>query len=151
MPKEKLLLIPGPSPVHRRILEALAEPTVTHVGPEMQVELKESCENLKKIVFCEKGESFLIAGAGTLAMEIALLNTAAKEDRILDRPADDLLQDPPGEEIARQGREEQNSDHANHHAPEFLEMFPEGHLAVLRPEGALQVLPEWSHSAGLSP
>jgi aspartate aminotransferase-like enzyme len=83
MPKEKLLLIPGPSPVHRRILRALAEPTVTHVGPEMQAELRESCENLKKIVFCEKGESLIIAGAGTLAMEIALLNAAAKEDRVL--------------------------------------------------------------------
>jgi alanine-glyoxylate transaminase/serine-glyoxylate transaminase/serine-pyruvate transaminase len=83
MAKEKLLLIPGPSPVVPRILEALAQPTVSHVGPEMVRELRESCENLKKIVFSEKGEPFIISGAGTLAMEMALLNTAGSSDRVL--------------------------------------------------------------------
>jgi alanine-glyoxylate transaminase/serine-glyoxylate transaminase/serine-pyruvate transaminase len=83
MAKEKLLLIPGPSPVAPRILEALAQPTVSHVGPEMVRDLRESCENLKKIVFSEKGEPFIISGAGTLAMEMALLNTVGPSDRVL--------------------------------------------------------------------
>lgn len=83
MAKEKLLLIPGPSPVVPRILEALARPTVSHVGPELVRELRESCENLKKIVFSEKGEPFIISGAGTLAMEMALLNTIGPGDRVL--------------------------------------------------------------------
>ena len=83
MAKEKLLLIPGPSPVVPRILEALARPTVSHVGPEIVGELRESCENLKKIVFSEKGEPFIISGAGTLAMEMALLNTTGPSDRVL--------------------------------------------------------------------
>lgn len=82
--KEKLLLIPGPSPVHERILAALAKPTAAHTGPEMQAELKGACENLKRIVFCSNGEAFIVAGAGTLSMEIALLNTAAAgKDRVL--------------------------------------------------------------------
>jgi len=46
-------------------------------------ELKEALWNLKKIVFCERGESFIIAGAGTLAMEMALLNTLAKGEKAL--------------------------------------------------------------------
>jgi len=83
MTKEKLLLIPGPSPVVPRILEALAQPTVSHVGPDMVRELRESCENLRKIVFSEKGEPFIISGAGTLAMEMALLNTVGPNDRVL--------------------------------------------------------------------
>ncbi|MGZ7046144.1 MAG: pyridoxal-phosphate-dependent aminotransferase family protein, partial [Candidatus Aminicenantales bacterium] len=83
MAKEKLLLIPGPSPVVPRILEALARPTVSHVGPEMVRELRESCENLKKIVFSAKGEPFIISGAGTLAMEMALLNIVGPNDRVL--------------------------------------------------------------------
>jgi alanine-glyoxylate transaminase/serine-glyoxylate transaminase/serine-pyruvate transaminase len=83
MAKEKLLLIPGPSPVLPRILEALARPTVSHVGPEMVRELRESCENLKKIVFSERGEPFIVSGAGTLAMEMALLNVCGPKDRIL--------------------------------------------------------------------
>jgi aspartate aminotransferase-like enzyme len=83
MASEKLLLIPGPSPVVPRILDALAQPTVSHVGPEMVRELRGSCENLKKIVFCENGEPFIISGAGTLAMEMALLNTVGPLDRVL--------------------------------------------------------------------
>jgi len=83
MAQEKLLLIPGPSPVVPRILDALAKPTVSHVGPDMVHDLKEACENLKKIVFCENGEPFIIAGAGTLSMEMAVLNTAGPGDRVL--------------------------------------------------------------------
>jgi len=83
MPQDKLLLIPGPSPVVPRILDALALPTVSHVGPDMGHDLKEACENLRKIVFCDNGEPFIVAGAGTLAMEMALLNTAGPSDRVL--------------------------------------------------------------------
>jgi len=83
MSQEKLLLIPGPSPVVPRILEVLAKPTVSHVGPDMVRDFKEACENLKKIVFCENGEPFIISGAGTLSMEMAILNTAGPGDRVL--------------------------------------------------------------------
>ncbi len=78
MNKEKLLMIPGPSPVHPRIINSLSQPTVSHVSVEMVEELKEALANLKKIVFCEKGEAFIVSGAGTLAMEMAVLNTIEK-------------------------------------------------------------------------
>jgi alanine-glyoxylate transaminase/serine-glyoxylate transaminase/serine-pyruvate transaminase len=80
---EKLLLIPGPSPVHPRIIRALSEPTVSHVSPELASDLTESLDNLKKIVFTAKGEPFVISGAGTLAMEIALLNILTRGERTL--------------------------------------------------------------------
>lgn len=80
---EKLLLIPGPSPVHPRIIRSLAQPTVSHVGPEMAEELPRALANLKKIVFCDRGEAFVVAGAGTLAMEMALLNTVDKGEKVL--------------------------------------------------------------------
>jgi alanine-glyoxylate transaminase/serine-glyoxylate transaminase/serine-pyruvate transaminase len=83
MAQEKLLLIPGPSPVVPRLLDVLARPTVSHVGPDMVRDLKEACENLKEIVFCESGEPFIISGAGTLSMEMALLNTVGPGDRVL--------------------------------------------------------------------
>jgi alanine-glyoxylate transaminase/serine-glyoxylate transaminase/serine-pyruvate transaminase len=83
MPKEKLLLIPGPSPVCKRVLDALAAPTVAHTSPEMQADLREACENLKRIVSCEKGEAFIVAGAGTLSMEMAVLNTISPGGRAL--------------------------------------------------------------------
>lgn len=84
MTREKLLLIPGPSPVVPRILDALAAPTVSHVGPEMVRDLRDACEDLKKVVFCAAGEAFIVSGAGTLSMEIALLNTVnIQKDRVL--------------------------------------------------------------------
>lgn len=83
MQKEKLLLIPGPTPVHPRIINSLSLPTVSHVSAEFVKEFKEALLNLKNIVFSKRGEPFIIAGAGTLAMEMALLNTAGKDDRIL--------------------------------------------------------------------
>ena len=83
MDKEKLLMIPGPSPVHPRILNCLSLPTVSHVGPEHVEELKKALDNLKKVVFCKDGEPFIVAGAGTLAREMARLNIIAKGEKLL--------------------------------------------------------------------
>lgn len=83
MARPKLLMIPGPSPVVPRVLEALALPTVSHVSREMAEDLSQSCSNLKKIVFAQKGEPFVIAGAGTLAMEIAVVNLTAPGEKVL--------------------------------------------------------------------
>ncbi|HPW18260.1 MAG TPA: alanine--glyoxylate aminotransferase family protein [Candidatus Aminicenantes bacterium] len=83
MAPHELLLIPGPSPVVPRVLDALAKPTVSHVGPDMVHDLEEACENLKKIVFSEGGQPFIVAGAGTLSMEMAVVNTAGPSDRVL--------------------------------------------------------------------
>lgn len=83
MEKEKLLLIPGPTPVHPRILNVLSQPTISHVSPGFVAEYKEALLNLKKIVFSERGESFIVSGAGTLAMEMALLNILAPEEKVL--------------------------------------------------------------------
>jgi alanine-glyoxylate transaminase/serine-glyoxylate transaminase/serine-pyruvate transaminase len=76
-------LIPGPTPVHPRILNNLSNPTISHVSSTFVAEFREALSNVKEIVFCKKGEPFIVAGAGTLAMEMALLNTVDKPERIL--------------------------------------------------------------------
>ncbi len=78
MQKEKLLMIPDPSPIHPRIINSLSLPTVSHVSPVLVEELKETLANLKKIVFCEKGGAFIVAGAGILAKEMAILSTVER-------------------------------------------------------------------------
>jgi alanine-glyoxylate transaminase / serine-glyoxylate transaminase / serine-pyruvate transaminase len=83
MHNEKLLLIPGPTPVHPRITQVLSLPTVSHVSPVFIKDYKEALSNLKKIVFCQKGEPFLVAGAGTLSMEMAVLNLVEPKDDFL--------------------------------------------------------------------
>jgi alanine-glyoxylate transaminase / serine-glyoxylate transaminase / serine-pyruvate transaminase len=81
--QEKLLLIPGPTPVHPRIINSLSLPTISHVSEIFISEFKEALSNLKKIVFCRSGEPFIIAGSGTVAMEMALLNTIGKGEKFL--------------------------------------------------------------------
>ncbi|MHB8054295.1 MAG: pyridoxal-phosphate-dependent aminotransferase family protein [Candidatus Aminicenantales bacterium] len=80
---DPLLLIPGPSPVVSVILEALARPTVSHVSAALAADFRVALADLKKIIFTSTGEPFLFAGSGTLAMEVALLNTAGKNHRVL--------------------------------------------------------------------
>jgi len=80
---DPLLLIPGPSPVVPRILEALAKPTLSHTSAGLATDVRETLDFLKACVFTASGEPFVFAGAGTLAMEVALLNVARKNDRIL--------------------------------------------------------------------
>ncbi len=128
MSQEKLLLIPGPTPVHPRIVHSLSLPTVSHVSPVMVQDMKEALDNLKKIVFCDRGEAFIVAGAGTLAMEMALLNTVKQDERFLvlsqgyfgQRMADigssfgiahDILQSPWGDVIQPEQLEEQLAVH----------------------------------------
>lgn len=129
MDQEKLLLIPGPSPVHPRIIHSLSLPTISHVSPIFVEELKEALANLKKIVFCENGEPFIIAGAGTLAMEMALINTAESGERVLvlsqgffgQRMADiaqsfgigcDVLQSPWGKAVSPSQLQEKLAERA---------------------------------------
>lgn len=83
MEQEKLLLIPGPTPVHPRIIHSLSLPTVSHVSPVFIRDMKEALRNLKDIVLCRKGEPFIISGAGTLSMEMALLNTVFPSESVL--------------------------------------------------------------------
>lgn len=83
MSARKLLLIPGPSPVHPRILSALAQPTVSHVSAVLAGEFAAALAGLKTIVMTKRGQPFVVAGAGTLSMEMALVNTVGPDDRVL--------------------------------------------------------------------
>ncbi|MFW6140044.1 MAG: pyridoxal-phosphate-dependent aminotransferase family protein [Acidobacteriota bacterium] len=83
MEEEKLLLIPGPTPVHPRIINGLSLPTISHVSPVFVKEFKEAVLNLKKIVFCDSGEPFILGGAGTLSMEMTLVNLLEEGEKAL--------------------------------------------------------------------
>ena len=78
-----LTMIPGPTPVHRRILDRLAEPTVSHLYPDFLESYRETLVNFRTIMRSENAQPFILAGGGTLAMEMALVNTIAENERIL--------------------------------------------------------------------
>lgn len=82
MPNKELLLIPGPTPVVDEIYAALGSETYGHTDPRV-VQCTLECLALTRQMFNTDGEIFLVAGSGTLAMEMALVNTVAPGERIL--------------------------------------------------------------------
>jgi len=79
---KKLLMIPGPSPVARTILDEMGRETVSFLAPEFVEDTKEVLRDLKEMWGTE-GKVFVIAGTGTLGMEAAIVNTVKRGDNLL--------------------------------------------------------------------
>lgn len=77
-----MLLIPGPTPVVDEIYEALSRETMSHTDMRFAGLFSEALSLTKKM-FNTDGEVFVIAGSGTLSMEMALINTVAPGEKIL--------------------------------------------------------------------
>ena len=83
MLEETLTMIPGPTPVHAQILNALAKPTVSHVAPAFVEEFKGAIRDFRALCQTATGQPFIVAGAGTLSMEIAVVNLVAPGEKLL--------------------------------------------------------------------
>jgi len=81
--ERELLMIPGPTNVDPSVLRALNKPTISHTSQEFATIFKQALNNLKEI-FMTKGEVFIVAGSGTLALEMAVANIIEPGDKILN-------------------------------------------------------------------
>lgn len=82
MTEKELLLIPGPTPVVDSIYDALAQETLGHTDPRFASIYRNAIKQTKEM-FKTDGEVFVIAGSGTVAMEMALVNTIAAGEKLL--------------------------------------------------------------------
>lgn len=83
VPPERLLLGPGPSPVDRRILEAMARPTLGHLDPAF-LRMMDELRDMLREVFRTKNELTLpISGTGSAGMETCLANLIEPGDAVL--------------------------------------------------------------------
>lgn len=82
MRNEEMLLIPGPTPVVDSIYDALAQETRGHTDPRFVAIYRNAIEKTREMLKTD-GEVFVIAGSGTVAMEMALVNTVAAGEKIL--------------------------------------------------------------------
>jgi alanine-glyoxylate transaminase / serine-glyoxylate transaminase / serine-pyruvate transaminase len=81
--KQNLLMIPGPVELDDRVLEALGRPPFGHTSSEF-IEIFGTClDGLKSVFAAPDGQPFVIAGSGTLAMEIAVANVVEPGDRAI--------------------------------------------------------------------
>jgi alanine-glyoxylate transaminase/serine-glyoxylate transaminase/serine-pyruvate transaminase len=78
-----LLMIPGPTPVASEVLAALAEPVRSHMGAENAASMLRIQDGIRQLVGSGAARVHCFAGAGTLAMEAAVVNHAAAGDRIV--------------------------------------------------------------------
>ncbi|MHA1615810.1 MAG: pyridoxal-phosphate-dependent aminotransferase family protein [Candidatus Njordarchaeales archaeon] len=77
-----LLMIPGPVPVHPRVLRALAKPIYGHRTSEFR-SLLEEIEKMLKPLFGTKGPVFMLTGSGTAGMDAAIRSFVKPGDKVV--------------------------------------------------------------------
>jgi alanine-glyoxylate transaminase/serine-glyoxylate transaminase/serine-pyruvate transaminase len=83
MKDRTLLMIPGPIEFEPAVLAALGAPTTSHVAPEFIEAFGRTLERMRQVFLCPDGQPFVVAGSGTLAMDLAGANLVEEGDRAL--------------------------------------------------------------------
>lgn len=78
-----LLMIPGPIEVEPEVLAALAAKPESHVSPAFIERFGRCLERLREVFRAPEGQPFVVAGSGTLAMELAAVNLIEPGDAVL--------------------------------------------------------------------
>jgi len=77
----QLLMIPGPVEVDSQILAAMARPPVGHTSAGFIETFGKCLDDLRDVFAAPDGQPFVVAGSGTLAMELAVANVVEPGDR----------------------------------------------------------------------
>jgi alanine-glyoxylate transaminase/serine-glyoxylate transaminase/serine-pyruvate transaminase len=80
---QKVLLGPGPSTVHPRVLQALANPVMGHLDPAFFQVMDDVCEMLRLVFHTSNSMTLPISSTGTGAMETACANIIEPGDSVL--------------------------------------------------------------------
>jgi alanine-glyoxylate transaminase/serine-glyoxylate transaminase/serine-pyruvate transaminase len=81
MSERTLLMIPGPVELDPDVLGALARPQLGHMDPEVTAAFGRVLARAREIFQAPGAQPFVIAGSGTLAMEIAVANVVDPGER----------------------------------------------------------------------
>ena len=82
-PSSRLLLGPGPSPVHPRVLRAMSTPLLGHLDPEFLVIMNEVQGMLRAAFQTTNPFTIAISGTGSAGMEAALVNVIEPGDKVV--------------------------------------------------------------------
>ncbi|MGB3343229.1 MAG: alanine--glyoxylate aminotransferase family protein [Aequorivita sp.] len=83
MKSRKLLMIPGPIEFESEVLQCMSVPTPSHVDPDFIAVFSNSLKLLKEVCQSPSGQAFIVAGTGTLAMDMAAANLIETGDKAL--------------------------------------------------------------------
>jgi alanine-glyoxylate transaminase/serine-glyoxylate transaminase/serine-pyruvate transaminase len=79
-PPQRLLLGPGPSSVHPRVLQAMTLPVLGHLDPQFFRVMDEVCEMLREVLHTSNFMTAPLSSTGTGAMEAACTNILERGD-----------------------------------------------------------------------
>lgn len=83
MKSRKLLMIPGPIEFTPEVLRAMGMATTSHVAPDFIEVFGQALEWLREVFLCPNGQPFVVAGSGTLAMDMPAANLIEAGDKAL--------------------------------------------------------------------
>lgn len=76
-------MIPGPIEFEPAVLQALGAPTASHAAPNFIEVFGQAIEGMREVWLSPAGQPFIIAGSGTLAMDIPAANLIEPGDKAL--------------------------------------------------------------------
>jgi len=83
MKGRKLLMIPGPIEFTPEVMRVMGMPTTSHVAPAFVDSMGEAIERMRDVFLAPGGQPFIIAGSGTMAMDMAACNVIEPGDNAL--------------------------------------------------------------------
>jgi alanine-glyoxylate transaminase/serine-glyoxylate transaminase/serine-pyruvate transaminase len=83
MKARKLLMIPGPIEFDPEVMRSMGAFTASHVAPNFIEIFGQALEKMRSVWLSPSGQPFVVAGSGTLAMEMAVANLIEPGDRVL--------------------------------------------------------------------
>ena len=83
MKNRKLLMIPGPIEFTPEVLRAMGMATTSHIAPNFIEVFGQALERLRDVFLCPGGQPFVVAGSGTLAMDMPAANLVEPGDKAL--------------------------------------------------------------------
>ncbi len=83
MKGRKLLMIPGPIEFDPAVMGAMGMATTSHVAPDFIEAFGQALERMRQVWLSPDGQPFVVAGSGTLAMDMAAANLVEPGDRAL--------------------------------------------------------------------
>ena len=79
----RILLGPGPSNVHPRVLQAMMSHMIGYVDPDYMVILDEVSDLLKRVFQTEEGQTMALSGTGSAGMEAGLTSLLEPDETVV--------------------------------------------------------------------
>src|SRR5438046_6440780 len=82
-PSPRLLLGPGPSDVHPRVLSVMATPLMGHLDPQFLTLMNETQEMLRQALLTRNHLTFPVSATGMAGMETCMVNLLEPGDKVV--------------------------------------------------------------------